>query len=206
MRRASQLCVLFVCTIAIACPKSGDDSAVRPDPKVRPPRPEPTQVAAKEPKVHRAKATACPKSGAEVDAHKKMAPTPGTPCSSDADCKDEKNGRCAAGGTCAYDECYVDGDCEKDRICVCRQEGKYGYRCLRAGNCRVDSDCGQGEFCSPSFDNVCGPYHGVIGYFCHTSKDECRDDDECKKDFSFGYCGYQPEVGHWACGSAMCKG
>ena len=46
---------------------------------------------------------------------------------------------------------------------------------------------------------------GTVGYFCHTPKDECSDDDDCpgKAD---GACRYIPEAGHYKCATGECKG
>ncbi|HKU40744.1 MAG TPA: hypothetical protein VJR89_21435, partial [Polyangiales bacterium] len=52
-------------------------------------------------------------------------------------------------------------------------------RCL-AGNCRVDADCGQSGYCSPSFGS-CGSLDGVVAYYCHTCQDECIDDEDCSR-------------------------
>ncbi len=170
------------------------------------PKPKPTVTGAKKtpaPEKHRT-ATRCPKT-VIVDAHDRMGPSPGGPCSADADCKAEKNGRCTSKGTCTYDECYLDSDCKKG-VCMCEEYGKRGYYCLEAGDCRTDEDCGD-DYCSPTFDLTCGPYHGVIAHRCHTPDDKCQNDEDCRKDGqSFGYCAFHPEVGHWACGYAMCKG
>ena len=81
--------------------------------------------------------------------------------------------------------------------------------CL-AGNCTVDSDCGSGGYCSPSYGTSCGAYGGVVGYFCHTAKDQCTNDDQCVDSGSgyseTGYCGYQPTTGQWTCFYSFCAG
>lgn len=175
------------------------------DPERKTPRTHPTATKGKEPKQHRATAAKCSKTTTTVTHEKRHIPQ-GKACTTNADCTEQKNGRCNASGHCAFDECYEDADCNGGkRVCVCREEGSLGYRCMNEGNCTVDADCA-GQFCSPSFDNTCGAYHGVIGWFCHTKKDECIDDDDCKKDGDYAYCAYMPETGHWACGHAMCKG
>jgi hypothetical protein len=45
----------------------------------------------------------------------------------------------------------------------------------KKGNCRLDSDCGQGGYCSPAID-TCG---AVLGYYCHSASDECVNDEDC---------------------------
>jgi hypothetical protein len=122
------------------------------------------------------------------------------PCKTGADCKDQKNGRCF-NGKCAFDGCYADKDCGKG-VCECSNYG--GHHC-RAGDCAVDSDCG-GSYCSPTYGFQCGAYEGVVGYYCHTSDDECTNDDECKKDKQQGYCAYDVKKKHWRCGYGHCVG
>jgi hypothetical protein len=69
------------------------------------------------------------------------------------------------------------------------------------GNCRVDADCGAGGYCSPTFGS-CGSFFGVVGYYCHTPKDKCVDDSDCKA----ADCRYDPVGGSWACGTSFCAG
>lgn len=78
--------------------------------------------------------------------------------------------------------------------------------CL-AGNCRTDSDCANGGYCSPTLGQ-CGNYTGVIGYYCHTPSDECTDDSDCTGNPTSGpgYCMYSPEVAHWLCSYSHCVG
>jgi hypothetical protein len=86
-------------------------------------------------------------------------------CFQDSDCTMGANGRCGAPGGpailgCSYDECFQDTDCDGGGACLCRPPGSSGPPsvpnvCAPAGNCTVDSDCGQGGYCSPS---NAGPY------------------------------------------------
>ncbi len=47
----------------------------------------------------------------------------------------------------------------------------------------------------------------MIGHQCHTAKDECLDDDECKKPgSSYGYCAFEPKSGRFICGTSECDG
>jgi hypothetical protein len=141
-------------------------------------------------------------------------PFPG--CHADGDCTSGVNGRCAGNGhdgcNCSYDTCTNDADCAANQLCACRNTWHYGALgpnvCLPS-NCRVDSDCGPNGFCSPSLDPTCGSFIGVTGWYCHTASDTCTNDDDCAV-LDGGYfkpfCGYRPEVGHWACSTAGCLG
>ena len=62
----------------------------------------------------------------------------------------------------------------------------------------------RGGYCSPSLGS-CGHMYGTVGYFCHSPKDECNDDDDCpgKAD---GACRYVPEGGYFKCTTGECKG
>lgn len=133
-------------------------------------------------------------------------------CSTDKDCTDGANGRCnfsRAGATCSYDACFQDNDC--DGVCECEspKDSTIGNQCL-PGNCKVDSDCQDTGFCSPTL-GTCGNYSGTEAYYCHTPEDECLDDSDCK-DFSSGgagrdpYCTFSSEVSHWVCADAHCVG
>src|SRR5260370_6166442 len=74
------------------------------------------------------------------------------------------------------------------------------------GNCRVDGDCGNGGYCSPSRATRCAS-RGVTGYDCHTSNDRCFDDSDCAAaGCASSWCIYQPEVGYWACSYGVCNG
>jgi len=162
--------------------------------------------------AHRARAEAC-----------SPTPPPGTPqptggtCRSDADCTAGKNGRCSPQGggrmapqnQCTYDACFVDADCAGPGkpTCTCEPSGNF---CL-PGNCRVDADCGARGYCSPSWPmcSLHGPYR-PYGYWCHTAKDECTNDDDCPKPDKKGYgptptkCTYSEPLGRWTCTTTEC--
>lgn len=132
-------------------------------------------------------------------------------CNTDADCTAGKNGRCSMVGggrlppyaSCVYDGCYVDADCGTKRACHCGGAPSSGHFCEQ-GNCAVDADCGVNGYCSPSLGG-CGNYGGVVGNFCHTSNDDCMNDDECM-DKPGGYCAYSQEAQKWQCSYGHCVG
>ncbi|HEY8042087.1 MAG TPA: hypothetical protein VIF15_19925, partial [Polyangiaceae bacterium] len=137
----------------------------------------------------------------------------GGSCWSDSQCNNPDagtNGRCTPTGRlgspfCLYDMCSTDVECAGSDVCSCggpaAGPGRYPNECL-ASNCRVDSDCGPGAFCSPSLFCSGGT---VGGYFCHSSCDECTNDSQCPSSGSIpGYCGWQPQVGRWACAVGPC--
>jgi hypothetical protein len=127
-------------------------------------------------------------------------------CTSDATCGDAGiNGRCVNGGGpagcgCTYDACLTDGDCPANETCACHGS-PYTYeadnRCV-PGNCRVDSDCGSGGFCSPSVASDCGAGtdYFCLGYYCHTSRDQCTNDTDCGPAEA---CIYSYQAGFWQC-------
>ncbi len=111
----------------------------------------PKERAPKTPTV----ASACPDGG--------VSPTLICQCSSDSDCTKGPNGRCGQWIpppilACSYDECFDDSDCRSGSLCQCRPSSSSSApnRCVKAGNCTVDSDCGPGGYCSPSaLDKLC---------------------------------------------------
>ncbi len=129
----------------------------------------------------------------------------GTMCDGDADCTAGKNGRCQIRGhgtpQCTYDQCMQDSECPAGKVCECSSSGN---TCL-AGNCRTDADCG-GLGCSPTSSESCGNMGGTVGYYCHTRKDDCVNDDECTKGTEHGMCVYSPAGGRWTCNYSMCVG
>ena len=162
-----------------------------------------TPIALRKPKKHRAAAETCSAVRAPIT------PTASSRghavCEKDADCKDGTNGRCGQDGRrwgCTYDDCRSDKDCENGGVCACREAETRPNRC-KTGNCRVDADC-KGTFCSPSLGN-CGHMFGTVGYFCHTVKDECIDDDDCPDKLPDS-CRYIPEAGAFKCSHGECKG
>jgi hypothetical protein len=136
-------------------------------------------------------------------------PPPPDQCTSDADCADAGvNGRCveSSGGAaivcrCTSDTCVHDTDCPSQQVCSCHgapYSGGAGNTCM-PGNCRVDSDCGAGGFCSPSYGTaLCG---SLGGYYCHTATDSCVDDIDCASPGGPGaqVCAYSSSDGRWEC-------
>ncbi len=164
------------------------------------------------PSNHRDKAAACEKARAAGQREGDQGD-----CKTDADCKKGKNGRCQILGAryranqCTYDECFTDADCGKG-VCNCQHDATdqgEGHFCS-PGNCRVDADC-KGGYCSPSYPlcTLSGPALPT-GYFCHSSKDECTNDDDCKPSIKKGYgpigtrCAWSPESARWQCSSEEC--
>ncbi len=104
---------------------------------------------------------------------------------------------------CTSDTCTADSPCTTmGGPCACRGEpfrGEIGNTCV-PGNCKTDSDCGVGGYCSPSTGNsTCG---GLVGYYCHTPRDTCIDDVDCTSTGGPMVCTDQTAVGHWACTEA----
>ncbi len=130
----------------------------------------------------------------------------GSFCRADSECTTGRNGRCREFGnglpTCTYDTCSSDADCGAGKACECDLYG--GNQCLTA-NCRSDADC-DGLGCSPTASEHCGNMHGTVGYYCHTKRDECVDDGDCKKGGKSGLCVYAPTGARWTCNYSMCVG
>lgn len=153
----------------------------------------------REPAQHRAAAVAC-----RTDRQAGACTNTTTPaCTADSQCGDGGvNGRCTAVKSypytcvCSYDACASDSECGEGP-CDCRATDDVGNRCLQ-GNCKVDSDCGVGGYCSPTSSIQCGPSFGVVGYYCHTRCDQCMDDADCAAGSS---CRFDPTGGRWTCKS-----
>lgn len=211
IRAASAVVLAGALASPVAACRGEGPTAIADDPtKTKPKAPSkpttedaasPAPRKADAPKRHRAVAVACSRlDGAPVVGHAKMAPGP--PCATGKDCG--PSSRCVY-GHCRKDDCYADADCKAGEVCGCDPLDR-GHRCLPSG-CRVDADCGPGGWCSPTFGLQCGSFHGVIGHQCHTAKDECLDDDECKKPgSSYGYCAFEPKSGRFICGTSECDG
>jgi len=134
-------------------------------------------------------------------------------CTLDSQCADAGvNGRCiqniggpggGPGGqvacSCTSDTCADDSACPTGQTCSCHGSSYAdgaGNHCV-PGNCRVDSDCGPGGWCSPTVSlSSCGR---VAGYYCHTPKDQCVNDSDCPDGGSSLACGYDTTTGHWSC-------
>jgi hypothetical protein len=175
----------------------------------------PTTGVSHVPLVHRASAVACTQprpAGMPHTIGNAMNPEPGT-CSGDLDCTSGPDGRCnyeefpalaADGNRCSYDGCASDSDCSGG-VCDCRESPAHiiwGTQtvCL-GGNCRTDSDCGQGGYCSPSPALGCGP-QSWSAYYCHTPGDQCVDDADCNQ--GNAYCAYDVSSSRWICSTGIC--
>jgi hypothetical protein len=124
----------------------------------------------------------------------------GYPCLDDSNCTEGVNGRCGAftfnagGPTCNYDECFSDSDCDSGAPCECRTSASdfQANVCLTGSNCRIDSDCGPGGYCSPSV----APEGLLYAYYCHTRGDTCTNDSDCRM---YQSCLFDMSSRHWAC-------
>lgn len=96
---------------------------------------------------------------------------------------------------CTYDTCADDSECSTGETCACHGATFHAdsNECL-PGNCRVDSDCGAGGFCSPTIGG-CG---GLAGYYCHTADDRCTDDADCAGGGLMA-CQYASTTARWEC-------
>jgi len=126
-------------------------------------------------------------------------------CAVDGDCADAGADTRCLGGKCGFDQCLVDADCASGQACRCsnQQRGNAlgGNSCVPTG-CRVDADCGPRGTCSPDTSGHCG---SLGGDQCHSAADACNSDADCCG--STPRCGYQPELGHWACAAIIvCNG
>jgi hypothetical protein len=65
----------------------------------------------------------------------------------------------------------------------------------------VDADCGENGYCSPTANTGCSG--GLAGYYCHTSADECLDDEDCADAGAYSVCAYDNTNQHWACQGVM---
>jgi hypothetical protein len=126
-------------------------------------------------------------------------------CKTDVDCATGTNGRCnhstfgAQVNNCSYDTCFADTDCGPNTVCTCREDASSTNRCAAVGNCKVDADCGNGNYCSPSvpFDKI---NLGVAGFYCHTGADTCVDDADCRQENApAAACAFEPATSRWAC-------
>jgi hypothetical protein len=87
------------------------------------------------------------------------------------------------------DACLSDADCTKLGPQV------PGSNTCVEGDCRIDADCGDAGFCSPSVSPGCS-YPACGGFYCHTCSDTCIDDTDCPTGWA---CGYDTAAGHWLC-------
>jgi hypothetical protein len=129
-------------------------------------------------------------------------------CLHDSDCTQGNSGRCLPATltplpcavACSYDECFADTDCPSNQPCDCRQSATDNApnTCVGGSQCRIDSDCGPGRYCSPSAGY--GSFNCGYAYFCHTAADTCVNDTDCDS----GRCQYDSTAGHWHCGGPLC--
>jgi hypothetical protein len=129
-------------------------------------------------------------------------------CLADTDCDAGTNGRCMHPDltpaicvvACSYDGCFSDSDCPAGQPCACRASStdSTANACVSGSQCRIDSDCGSGGYCSPSPGY--GDFHCGMAYFCHTSSDTCIDDSDCDS----AHCQFDSTASHWACGGPGC--
>jgi hypothetical protein len=188
------------------------------------------------PQHHRPAGSSCPAgraAGSLPGCSTGGAPTdlPGS-CLHDGNCTAGTNGRCVSPrvggplfcpGLCSYDQCSDDSGCHLGP-CECRtnEASAAPNVCEESSNCRVDSDCGAGGFCSPSLVGAacqcpgspdlcdssthcfagttevpcsCGDSCGH-GYYCHTPDDACLDDADC---VGQGLCSYDRLKHRWSC-------
>ena len=192
-------CLAMGCSSATTAPAGPSQDAAGADSKDAPAGGDAGRV----PAAHRAAAEPCPTDTTKADCSGGCA----------AACTDGANGRCMQGiHTCAcrYDACVVAADCGPGKSCSCRTkvlDARGSNLCIDS-NCDVDADCGSTTtgYCSPTFDTVCGPFDGVIGWYCHTPKDTCVDDAECTAGGKIGYCAFVKAKAHWECAYAVCTG
>ena len=126
-------------------------------------------------------------------------------CTVDGDCADAGADARCLGSKCGFDQCLVDSDCPSGQACRCSNQLRgnvfAGNSCVPTG-CRVDADCRPNGTCSPDTSGRCG---SLSGYQCHSASDTCNSDADCCG--STPRCGYQPELGHWACSAViLCNG
>ncbi len=166
------------------------------------------------PLVHRPSPIACPAArdpGYNLDGGRSDSGA-GESCARDLDCTSGSNGRCLRYSRintyyCSYDVCANDSACPTGQTCNCGAAGtpsRAGNACL-SSNCRVDGDCGVGNYCSPSLDPSCGSYIGITGLYCHSAVDECTNDADCT-DMGPGFCAFTPMVSKWTCHYGICAG
>lgn len=158
------------------------------------------------PLSHRPTASCCPvtrPAGTTCEPDAAVAPAA---CFTDSDCTQGTNGRCLAlprlvppggglgpsGGCnswCTYDECFSDSDCPGHVPCDCRSIQFGANVCVTGSRCAVDSDCGNGGYCTR--DNQ--------SYYCHRPGDLCFNASDCPPAEFGSRCTFQTTTGQWAC-------
>ncbi len=166
-------------------------------------------VSLPEPDNHRPVAVTCDRERPSPPIELGEFPPEGA-CTTHEECTDGLNGRCSQdrfGYGCTYDTCFEDSECGSN-VCACDGGFQSDTNVCLGGNCQVDADCGEGGWCSPSFDE-CGNYSGVTGYWCRTPEDTCLNDSDCvdpNETGGPGYCMFRQTLGHWECSYSQCVG
>jgi hypothetical protein len=156
-------------------------------------------IAKRTPLQHRATAATCPtRRGPSSTSCVGSGCTSFGGCTQDSDCTAGINGRCldltpVPMLSCSYDQCFSDADCPGNAPCDCRNSAASvsANSCLTGSGCRLDSDCGPGNFCSPSPVSW-----NSTAYYCHTANDTCVDDSDCGQ---FQDCAFSAQNGYWTC-------
>jgi hypothetical protein len=113
--------------------------------------------------------------------------TPGSQCSSDAECTAQPLGYCPNAHHvvgycgCFYGICRTDADCGPSSICECG--AAFLGACVPAA-CATDASCGPGFDCIKTYpamlQNTCAlPAGGPGSYVCETAADLCHGDGDC---------------------------
>jgi len=137
---------------------------------------------------------------------------PENECTTDVECEgdgarclDEWQGMGATLCTCHAPDCFEDAACPGMGVCSCgKTDATYFcggpshksclHKCLFS-DCQTDADCGEGKFCSPSWDD-CG--WQKLGYHCHDPDVvECFSPWECMGAEHWG-CNFEKGKG-WTC-------
>jgi len=143
------------------------------------------------PTGHRVDTSACPRTAALAGA-----------CTTDADCTSGLSTHCL-GGRCSQDACLLDTDCTTaGTACSCNDRTSYNIAnsCVPAP-CKIDSDCGTGQYCLASPSPFCTSRVGATGYYCTTLIDVCRNDSDC----AMGeLCVYDTTMVRWDCSAMTC--
>jgi hypothetical protein len=163
--------------------------------------PPPPDGGSRVPVNHRPNDAECVAAAPPGDCNANGGGPPGQMCTMDSQCTMGTEGRCNTDGPlpgclCTYDTCTDDSSCSANELCVCHGSAYTygeGNTCM-PGNCRVDSDCGAGGYCSPTASGGCGQ---VSGYYCHTPGDQCVNDSDCGG--AGDACTYSTANGIWQC-------
>ncbi len=116
---------------------------------------------------------------------------PSPQCKKDSDCTAGIEGRCVFTGgghaadqlVCTYDGCKVDGDCTGGQLCVCGAGGSSRNFCT-PGDCHDGADCASGSCAASMWGKG-----GAFGRYCHTSRDTCKENSDCKTGEVCAYLG-----------------